>query len=177
MRASKASTAFRVSRQSRRTRASRWCRTRCWPKASGGRTHSALEAARFWFGASDYAHNELVDEGAVGSRFTNTEQEGRFELQHVPVATSAGELRGAAGMQIGHRDLTALSFEGGDNLLEPNTTHTTAGFIFEELQATSAPAPAGRGPHRALARAGLDLRRYRRCPTPASRRSIRTIRR
>jgi iron complex outermembrane receptor protein len=95
-----------------------------------------LEAARFWFGASDYAHNELVDEGSVASRFTNKEQEGRFELQHMPVATSAGELRGAAGMQFGHRDLAAVSFEGGDNLLEPNTTHTTAGFIFEELQAT-----------------------------------------
>jgi iron complex outermembrane receptor protein len=101
------------------------------------RPHAAgIEAARFWFGASDYAHNELVDEGDVGSRFTNKEQEGRVEVQHVPVATSLGELHGAVGVQIGHRDLTALSFEGGDNLLEPNTTHTTAGFIFEELQAT-----------------------------------------
>ena len=95
-----------------------------------------LEAARFWFGASDYEHNELVDEGEIGSRFTNEEQEGRFELQHMPVVTSLGVLHGAAGMQFGHRDLTATSFEGGDNLLEPNTTHTTAGFIFEELQAT-----------------------------------------
>ncbi|MFA6140829.1 MAG: TonB-dependent receptor [Hyphomicrobium sp.] len=101
------------------------------------RPHAAgIEAARFWFGASDYAHNELVDEGDVGSRFTNKEQEGRVEVQHVPVATSLGELHGAAGVQIGHRELTALSFEGGDSLLEPNTTHTTAGFIFEELQAT-----------------------------------------
>ena len=120
-----------------------------------------IEAARFWFGASDYAHNELVDEGDVGSRFTNKEQEGRVEIQHVPVATSLGEMHGAVGMQIGHRDLTALSFEGGDNLLEPNTTHTTAGFIFEELQATAAPAPAGRGAHRALACRGLDVRGHR----------------
>lgn len=95
-----------------------------------------IEAARFWFGASDYAHNELVDGGEVGSRFTNKEQEGRVEVQHVPVATSLGEMSGAVGMQIGHRDLTALSFEGGDNLLNPNSTHTIAGFIFEELQAS-----------------------------------------
>ncbi len=95
-----------------------------------------IEAARFWFGASDYAHNELVDEGDVGSRFTNKEQEGRVEVQHLPIATGLGELHGAAGIQIGHRDLTALSFEGGDDLLEPNTTRTMAGFIFEELQAS-----------------------------------------
>lgn len=95
-----------------------------------------VEAARFWFGASDYAHNELVDEGDVGSRFTNQEQEGRVEIQHSPVATAAGELSGAVGAQFGHRDLTARSSEGGDNLLEPNETRTAAAFLFEELRLT-----------------------------------------
>lgn len=94
---------------------------------------SGIEAVRFWFGASDYAHNELVGAGEIGSRFTNEEQEGRLEVQHMPVATSLGELSGAVGAQWGHRDISGLSFEG-DNLLDPAETDSIAGFIFEELQ-------------------------------------------
>jgi iron complex outermembrane receptor protein len=100
------------------------------PKANG------IDAIRYWFGWSDYAHNELVDDGDVGSRFTNRETEGRVEVQHTPLMTAFGELTGAAGVQLGHRDLAGESFEGGDNLLDPNTTDYFAGFIFEELQAT-----------------------------------------
>jgi iron complex outermembrane recepter protein len=94
-----------------------------------------IEAIRGWFGASDYTHDELVDEGEVGANFANEEQEGRIEIQHLPIMTGLGELRGAAGIHIDHRELTATSFEG-DNLLNPNTTDSAAGFIFEELQAT-----------------------------------------
>jgi iron complex outermembrane receptor protein len=96
----------------------------------------AIDSIRYWFGWSDYAHNELVDEGDVGSRFTNRETEGRIEVQHMPVMTGLGELTGAAGVQFGHRNLAGESFDGGDNLLDPNTTNYFAGFIFEELQAT-----------------------------------------
>ena len=34
--------------------------------------NSGIESLRFWFGASDYAHNELatVDGARLGSRFT-----------------------------------------------------------------------------------------------------------
>lgn len=101
---------------------------------------SAIEAVRFWFGASDYAHNEVVrEDGAnfVGSRFTNEEQEGRVELQHVPVRMAGlGELSGAAGVQWGHRDMRGQSFEG-DSLLEPAETDTIAAFMFEELRVSS----------------------------------------
>lgn len=99
---------------------------------------SGIEALRFWFGASDYAHNELATvDGAefVGSRFTNKEQEGRLELQHMPIATAFGELTGAAGAQWGHRNIRGQSFEG-ESLLEPAETDSIAGFIFEELQLT-----------------------------------------
>jgi iron complex outermembrane receptor protein len=99
-----------------------------------------IEAIRYWFGASDYAHDEVVSEGgsdAIGSRFTNEEQEGRIEVQHLPIGTGLGQLRGAAGVQIGHRETTGTSFEG-DNLLEPARTRSIAGFWFEELQMTSA---------------------------------------
>ena len=98
--------------------------------------NSGIEALRFWFGASDYAHNELATEDGeefIGSRFTNKEQEGRLELQHMPVATSLGELSGAVGVQWGHRNIRGQSFEG-ESLLEPAETDSIAGFIFEELQ-------------------------------------------
>ncbi len=52
------------------------------PKANG------IEAIRYWFGWSDYAHNELDFNGTdfeVGSRFINRETEGRVEVQHQPV--------------------------------------------------------------------------------------------
>lgn len=102
-----------------------------WRPHAGG-----IDAIRYWLGWSDYAHNELVDQGDVGSRFTNRETEGRVEVQHTPAMTGLGELTGAVGIQLGHRDLAGFSFEGGDNLLDPNTTDYVAGFIFEELQAT-----------------------------------------
>jgi iron complex outermembrane recepter protein len=102
------------------------------PKANG------IEAIRYWFGWSDYAHNELDFNGTdfdVGSRFINRETEGRVEIQHQPVMTELGELSGAAGVQFGHRHIAGLSFEG-DSLLDPARTETVAGFLFEELQAT-----------------------------------------
>jgi iron complex outermembrane receptor protein len=95
-----------------------------------------IEAIRYWFGATSYAHNELLlPEGMIeiGSRFTNKENEGRVEVQHQPVMTHFGELRGAIGAQIGHRNARGISFEG-DSLLEPARTNSVAAFWFEELQ-------------------------------------------
>jgi iron complex outermembrane recepter protein len=107
---------------------------------------NGIEAIRYWFGASDYQHNEVSPEGEIGARFLNKEQEGRIEVEHQAFATAFGELRGAAGIQIDHRKTTGLAFEeeddgmGGlvkaDNLLEPSTTDQVAGFLFEELQAS-----------------------------------------
>ena len=95
---------------------------------------SGVEAVRFWFGASDYAHDEVTGSD-VGSRFTNQEQEARFEVQHQALSTSAGELNGAAGIQWGHRNIRAQSFEGS-SLLEPAETNSIAVFLFEELSVT-----------------------------------------
>ncbi len=99
-----------------------------------------LAALRTWFGYSDYAHNELDFDAAeghdtVGSRFTNKQFEGRIEAESVPLATAFGPLRSMAGIQFGNRKLNGLSFEG-DNLLEPNTTDSVGGYLFEELQLT-----------------------------------------
>ena len=99
---------------------------------------AGIEAVRYWFGMSDYRHTEIVNAtGEAGSLFLNKEYEGRVEVQHLPVATAFGELRGAVGTQFGQRRTTALNLEGGDSLIDPGArTDTVAGFIFEELQVT-----------------------------------------
>lgn len=99
---------------------------------------NGIEALRYWFGASDYEHKEVAfEDGAsfVGSQFVNRQWEGRAELEHSPIATLFGELRGAVGVQYNDRDVRGTSFEG-DNLLEPATTEMIAVFIYEELQAS-----------------------------------------
>lgn len=108
-----------------------------------------IDAIRVWLGASDYRHNEMAkhhhheegeeeeeehEEGfSLGSRFTNKEQEGRIEIQHVPVGTTLGEMSGAIGMHWGHRKTRGQSFEG-ESLLEPVETDSIAAFWFEELE-------------------------------------------
>ena len=104
---------------------------------------SGIDAIRFWFGASDYKHNELAihdpdhdSEFEIGSTFTNTEQEGRVEIQHLPVGTALGELSGAVGVHVVNRKTRGQSFEG-ESLLEPAHTQSIAAFVFEELDLTS----------------------------------------
>jgi iron complex outermembrane receptor protein len=105
-----------------------------------------VEAIRFWLGSSWYAHDELHShegEDEVASRFKNRQTEGRVEVQHLPVMTGLGELRGAVGVQFGRKRVAALSFEEteeegvfADNLIDPASTSTVAAFWFEELQLT-----------------------------------------
>ena len=101
---------------------------------------SGIDAVRLWFGASDYAHDELAihepdvsQEFEVGSHFTNNQQEGRVEVQHLPFLTGFGQLTGAVGVHVDNRDTLGLSLEG-ESLLEPVQTNSIAGFWFEELQ-------------------------------------------
>lgn len=95
-----------------------------------------LEAIRFWFGHTDYKHDErdLLPEFVVGSTFLQTQYETRLEVQHQPVATVMGVLRGASGVQWSNRDLQAAGADG--ILLNPTNTQSLAGFVFEELQLT-----------------------------------------
>ncbi len=99
-----------------------------------------IAAVRAWFGWDNYAHNELdfdAEENAdtVGSRFTNKYTEGRLEIESVPVMTGVGALTSTAGIQVSNRKLVGLSFEG-DSLLEPNTTDSIGGYLFEDLHIT-----------------------------------------
>jgi iron complex outermembrane receptor protein len=122
---------------------------------------SGIEAVRFWFGASDYAHDELVREGGehgeeehdeegheeegeeeeeefgrfgVAQVFTNRQQEARLEVQHRPVESRFGPLSGAIGVQWDHADTKGIAFDA-DSLLEPFDAQSVAGFWFEELEA------------------------------------------
>jgi iron complex outermembrane receptor protein len=100
-----------------------------------------VEAVRFWLGSSWYSHNEMgfadpvATTAEIGSKFKNTQTEGRLEVQHMPVMTALGELRGAVGVHFTSTLTTALSFEG-DGLLDPARTAMIAAFWFEELQLT-----------------------------------------
>src|ERR1051325_5150703 len=73
-----------------------------------------IDAVRFWFGATDYKHNELgladpLDPATDGVRqtFTNKEQEGRLELQLLPFDLRVAQLTTALGVQAGRQELTA----------------------------------------------------------------------
>jgi iron complex outermembrane receptor protein len=129
-----------------------------WRPRSAG-----IEAVRYWFGQSDYAHNELsfnADEGRfeTGSRFTNRETEGRVEVQHTPVMTALGRLTGAVGVQLGRRAQEGTSFEG-DSILALARTRSAAAFLFEELQVSQGVRLQGavRYEHTNATGTGLDL--------------------
>jgi iron complex outermembrane receptor protein len=97
---------------------------------------NGVDTIRFWLGAADYKHSEVDGLGAdttIGSIFKNTLYEARVEAQLQPVKTGLGELRGAVGTQWHHRNLSSGGGEDG-TLLDPTTTRSLAGFIFEELQ-------------------------------------------
>lgn len=117
-----------------------------------------IEAIRYWFGVSDYEHFEVVPGEGIGSIFTNKEVEGRIEVQHLPIATAFGELRGAVGTQFGRRKTIADSLEG-DDLLAPARTNSVAAFVFEELQVTKRLRlqAAARIEHTRVDGIGLDL--------------------
>ena len=95
-----------------------------------------IEAVRFWFGATDYKHDEV--DSIAGHRhrldLPATTYEARMEAQHLPVRTAFGELRGAVGMQWSDRDLRRPGRTASSS--PPTNTQSLAGFIFEELQVT-----------------------------------------
>lgn len=95
-----------------------------------------VKALRFWFGASDYAHDEVAEDGEVGSRFTNQEQELRVEVEPRSVSTAIGAVDTALGVEWGHSRVRGQSFEGS-SLLEPAETDRIAGYLFETLALSS----------------------------------------
>jgi iron complex outermembrane receptor protein len=99
-----------------------------------------IDAVRFWFGATDYKHNEIgllypADPTSDGVRqtFTNKEQEGRVEVQLTPLSLRFATLTTALGVQAGHQELTAPSPDNA-GLWDPNNNHRIAGYMFNEFK-------------------------------------------
>ena len=106
---------------------------------------AAIEAMRFWAGATDYKHNEIgladpADPASLGVRqtFTNKEQEGRMEVQLMPFNARFAALTTAFGLQAGHQVLTAPSPDDPgsplNGLWDPNRNNRFAGYVFNEFK-------------------------------------------
>ena len=106
---------------------------------------AAIEAVRFWAGATDYKHNEIgladpADPATSGVRqtFTSKEQEGRVEVQMMPFNARFATVTTALGLQASHQQLTAPSPDDPtsplNGLWDPNNNTRVAGFVFNELK-------------------------------------------
>lgn len=107
----------------------------------------AIEAIRFWAGATDYRHNEIgladtADPTTDGVRqtFTNKEQEGRVEVQLMPFNARFATITTALGFQASHQELTAPSPDDPgtlyNGLWDPNHNSRIAGYLFNEFKFT-----------------------------------------
>ncbi len=106
---------------------------------------SAIEAIRFWAGATDYKHNEIGfatagDPATDGVRqtFTSKDQEGRAEVQFAPFRLNFASITTAVGVQASHQEITAPSPDDPtsplNGLMDPNRNTRVAGYIFNEFQ-------------------------------------------
>jgi iron complex outermembrane receptor protein len=108
---------------------------------------AAIDAIRFWAGATDYRHNEIgladpADPTTLGVRqtFTNKEQEARVEVQLMPFNARFATVTTAFGLQAGHQELTAPSPDDPgalfNGLFSPNNNNRVAGYVFNEFKFT-----------------------------------------
>lgn len=108
---------------------------------------AAIDAVRFWAGATNYRHNEIgladpADLTSLGVRqtFTNREEEIRVETQLMPFNARFAEVTTAFGFQVGHQELTAPSPDDPgalfNGLWDPNRNMREAGYVFNELKFT-----------------------------------------
>ena len=106
---------------------------------------AAIDAIRFWAGATDYKHKEIgladpADPTTLGVRqtFTNKEQEGRAEVQFAPFNVRFAALTTAVGVQASQQNLTAPSPDDPgspvNGLFDPNKNTKVAGYIFNEFR-------------------------------------------
>jgi iron complex outermembrane receptor protein len=86
---------------------------------------SVVRAAKLRAGYADYNHQELEGE-EVGTRFDNSEFEGRLEATHAPL----GPVTGTLGAQYGYREVQAAGLEA---FLPDTKTGALALFLYEEV--------------------------------------------
>jgi iron complex outermembrane receptor protein len=84
-----------------------------------------LRGLKVRFGKTDYEHVEL-EGGEVGTRFLNDSWEGRLEA----VQRQYGSFSGSFGLQVGHRDFSAI---GEESFVPPTVTKNWALFTLQEL--------------------------------------------
>jgi iron complex outermembrane receptor protein len=102
-----------------------------------------LRAVRVNINGTDYRHEEVESDGAVGTVFKSRGHETRIEVQHAPVAN----VRGALGLQWEDVDFSAL----GDEAFVPSTrTRKLAFFGLEEVAWAGGTLSAGARVERAL---------------------------
>lgn len=110
---------------------------------------AAIDAVRFWAGATDYKHNEIgladpadLSTDGVRQTFTNKEQEARVEVQMAPFNARFAAVTTAFGLQAGHQELTATSPDNPGTLFnglwDPNNNTRVAGYIFNEFKFSDA---------------------------------------
>lgn len=85
-----------------------------------------FEEAKIRFGYGDYEHREITEE-TDGTRFFNTEWEGRVEL----VQKSGNRLSGAMGVQLRHRDFKVT---GAEAFVPPSLTSQHGVFVLQEYK-------------------------------------------
>jgi len=110
---------------------------------------AAIDAVRFWVGATDYRHNELgladpsdLFSDGIRQTFTDKEQEARVEVQMMPFNARFATVTTAFGLQAGHQELTAPSPDNPGTLFnglwDPNNNNRVAGYVFNEFKFTDA---------------------------------------
>ncbi|WOH83558.1 TonB-dependent receptor [Bradyrhizobium sp. BEA-2-5] len=110
---------------------------------------AAIDAIRFWAGATDYRHNEIgladpadLNTDGIRQTFTNKEQEIRTEVQLMPFNARFAEVTTALGFQVGHQELSAPSPDNPGTLFnglwDPNNSTRVAGYAFNEFKFTEA---------------------------------------
>ena len=84
-----------------------------------------IDRARTRWAYSDYMHDEIEGDGAVGTAFSNEEIEGRVELVHRPL----GAWDGVVGLQYSDRTFAAV---GEEAFVPPAAQDSIAVFVFEK---------------------------------------------
>ncbi len=84
-----------------------------------------LHELRTRWAYNDYEHDEIEADGALGTRFTNEEWEGRVEAVLEPM----GAFDGAIGIQVRDKNFHA---DGEEAFVPPSTLDSLAFFVFEK---------------------------------------------
>ena len=100
-----------------------------------------------------YTHQEVEGSGAVGTVFNSRGSELRLQAKQAPLATAAGRLSGALGLQLEQLDFSAL---GTEAFVPTSHTRSTGLFTLQELALDGVTLSAGARLERAQVRSDGD---------------------